>query len=87
MYNHPHQAKRAIKPLRAPLNLALLQNKMEKSQHALAQKRSFLSTFFSIGRPEREGTSSPRASPSPTWEGGRSRMRCGSGAGRVVSGL
>jgi len=37
--------------------------------------------FDSIGRPGRAGTSSPRASPSRTWEGGRSMRRCGSGAG------
>ena len=46
-----------------------------------------LECSLSIGRPGRAGTSSPRASPSPTWEGGRSMMRCGSGAGRGVSGL
>lgn len=37
--------------------------------------------FDSIGRPGRAGTSSPHASPSRTWEGGRSMRRCGSGAG------
>lgn len=36
--------------------------------------------FLSIGRQEREGTSSPRASRAPTWEGGRSMMSCGSRA-------
>ena len=42
----------------------------------------FLKMALSIGRPGRAGTSSPRASPSRTWEGGRSMMRCGSGAGK-----
>jgi hypothetical protein len=94
MYNHPHQANEQLSPAEL-LNLALLQNKMEISHtDAFTQKRraalplrSFLSIILSIGRPEHGGTSSPRASPSPTWEGGRSMMRCGSGAGRDVSGL
>ena len=41
-----------------------------------------LECSLSIGRPGRAGTSSPRASPSRTWEGGRSMRRCGSGAGK-----
>ena len=39
MYNHPHQAKRAISTLRAPELVALLQNKMEKSQTRAAHTK------------------------------------------------
>ena len=92
MYNHTHTTGSNSFPASAQARFVntLYYNKCHTKETLYTPFRlrfRILERSFSIGRPGRAGTSSPRASPSRTWEGGRSTRRCGSGAGRGVSGL
>jgi hypothetical protein len=89
MYNHTRLAKNGL----SRKHLRLQETDLFATTTKFTYKREPCTLFTfanaivqylsSIGHRGRAGTSSPRASPSRTWEGGRSMRRCGSGAGKI----